>query len=120
MIAADFVLEGADPGLSLKLEQALLAGLKLGGEHVLKLARDRVPIEEGTLERSGATSDDGRATVAVSFDTPYAVRQHEDMAAHHDDGRQAKYLETAAAEAAPDVGKLVAAAVQQVTGKGAA
>jgi len=29
----------------------------------------------------------------VSYDTPYAVRQHEDLTLRHDPGRQAKYLE---------------------------
>ena len=95
-----------------ELRAGALAGLVLGGEHVLKLARDRVPIETGTLERSGAVSDDGKGTVAVSFDTPYAVRVHEDMTARHDAGRSAKYLETAVGEAAPDIPRLIATAAQ--------
>ncbi len=98
------------------IRRAAISGLENGGEYVLQLARDRVPLEEGTLERSGRSSSDGRTTVAVSFDTPYAVRQHEDMSLRHDNGRQAKYLETAAAEARPRVAKMVAAAVRRLTG----
>ena len=30
---------------------------------------------------------------AVSYDTPYAIRQHEDLSYKHDAGRKAKYLE---------------------------
>lgn len=116
MIAADIVFTEASPGLSLKLAEAALKGLRLGGEHVLKLSRDIVPIEEGTLERSGMVSDDGKGTVAVSYDTPYAVRQHEDLDLHHDPGRSAKYLEKAVAEGQGDVAQLVAAQVRQVTG----
>ena len=67
-------------------------GLFMAAEHVLGEARRVVPIDEGTLERSGFTSvDDGRA--AVSFDTPYAVVQHEDLSLAHAAGRKAKYLE---------------------------
>ena len=71
-------------------------GLSLAAEHVLGEARKRVPIEEATLERSGATSlDPGNLQAAVTFDTPYAVVQHEDMGLRHDAGREAKYLENA-------------------------
>jgi hypothetical protein len=68
--------------------------LTVGAEYGLAQARRVVPIEEGTLERSGATDvdpDKGEAT--ISFDTPYARRQHEDLSLRHDSGRQAKYLE---------------------------
>lgn len=69
-------------------------GLRLAAEHLLKSARDIVPTEEGTLENSGkVTEDEGSFRAAVSFDTPYAVRQHEDLGFKHDPGRQAKYLE---------------------------
>ena len=117
MITADFKFEAGDlVGLSAKLAQAALEGLRDGGEHVLKLARDVVPIEEGTLERSGRVTDDGESTVAVSFDTPYAVRQHEDLTLQHDSGRSAKYLERPAAQAKDDVGRLVAASVRRAAG----
>lgn len=70
-------------------------GLMLGAEHVLQEANLIVPIEEGTLERSGvASSDESVLQAAVSYDTPYSVVQHENLTFHHDAGRQAKYLET--------------------------
>lgn len=116
MIVADVEFDGKDISkLEGDMAEAALEGLRLGAEHVLKLARDRVPLEEGTLERSGRTSDDGDDTVAVSFDTVYAVRQHEELTWKHDGGRSAKYLETAAAEGAKAVGQLVRAAVRRVT-----
>jgi hypothetical protein len=77
-----------------EVHAAAAHGLFLGAEHVLQVSRGLVPIEEGTLERSGATDiDRGALRAAVSYDTPYAVRQHEEMDYHHDAGRQAKYLE---------------------------
>jgi hypothetical protein len=67
--------------------------LILALEHLLGVSRQLVPHEEGTLERSGRVVliDDNRG--AVTYDTPYAVRQHEELDYRHDAGRQAKYLE---------------------------
>lgn len=70
------------------------AGLRTATEHWLTESRAEVPIEEGTLERSGvATVDDRTLTGAVSFDTEYAVPQHERLDYRHDEGRKAKYVE---------------------------
>jgi hypothetical protein len=115
MINAEFHLE-MNQGLQEEIRQAALRGLMAGGEHILDLARATVPLEEGTLERSGRSSSDGEGAVAVSFDTPYAVRQHEDLTARHAGGRKAKYLENALAEGAEDVGRLVQVAVQRAAG----
>lgn len=77
-----------------QLRAAEVRGLTLGGEHILTESRAIVPIEEATLERSGTVSVDvGGRRVAVSYDTVYAVIQHEAMDFHHDAGRSAKYLE---------------------------
>lgn len=82
--------------ISKHVHAAAARGLGLGAEHVLGETRKRVPIEEATLERSGATSlDPANLQAAVTFDTPYAVVQHEDMGLRHDAGREAKYLENA-------------------------
>lgn len=71
-----------------------LKGLKVAAEHLLQKSRELVPHEEGTLERSGTvTVDEANLRAAVSYDTPYAVRQHEELDWKHDEGRQAKYLE---------------------------
>ncbi|MFD8685371.1 hypothetical protein [Streptomyces sp. NPDC059651] len=67
-------------------------GLERGLEHVLTEAQRIVPLEEGTLERSGRVSVDG-LDGAISFDTPYAVIQHEALDFRHLLGRTAKYLE---------------------------
>lgn len=73
---------------------ATLRGLGLAAEHLLGAAKAIVPIEEATLERSGVASvDRSSMSASVSFDTPYAVRQHEELTWKHAPGRQAKYLE---------------------------
>ncbi len=103
------------------VEQAALEGLRDGAEHILTVAIDRTPLDTGTLRRSGTVTVGGlpdaadvykkaadkqemkkafkepvgsEKTVYISFNTPYAVRQHEDLNLSHKDG-QAKYLESA-------------------------
>lgn len=68
-------------------------GLEQGLELVLGEARKLVPLEEGTLERSGKVVMTGPLTGAVVFDTVYAARQHEELTWKHLPGRSAKYLE---------------------------
>ncbi|MET9954211.1 minor capsid protein [Streptomyces sp. NPDC006339] len=67
-------------------------GLQRGLEHVLNESRKLVPLEEGTLERSGRVVRDG-LNGAVTYDTVYARRQHEELSWKHLPGRSAKYLE---------------------------
>ncbi|MBL1100146.1 minor capsid protein [Streptomyces coffeae] len=69
-------------------------GLQLAAEHVLAESKKEVPLDEGTLERSGtATVDEATLSGAVSYDTVYARRQHEELTWRHAPGRKAKYLE---------------------------
>lgn len=76
------------------LRGASFEGAQLAGEHLLQVSSGLAPHEEGDLERSGeVSSDPSTGAVAVSYDRPYAVRQHEDQTLRHDSGRQAKYLE---------------------------
>lgn len=71
-------------------------GVALAAEHILGESNKKVPLEEATLKRSGTVSTDpDNFTAAISYDTPYAARQHEDMHARHNDNRTAKYLENA-------------------------
>ncbi|MFD3572805.1 hypothetical protein [Streptomyces sp. NPDC058644] len=94
--------------------QGAARGLRLGAEHVLEVSRRRVPIEEATLERSGvATVDEATLTAAVSYDTRYAVRQHEEMTYQHDAGRTAKYLELPMTEEADAVTAIIAAQMRR-------
>jgi hypothetical protein len=78
------------------------ARVKSSGAHALKDAVEflleesnrTVPLEEGTLERSGTTSvDEDELRGAVSYGGPYARRQHEELNYRHPGGRRAKWLE---------------------------
>lgn len=67
-------------------------GVYLAGEHLKGVAQQLAPVDEATLRNSAAVTHDGTKAV-VSFDTPYAARQHEELTWHHPRGGQAKYLE---------------------------
>lgn len=101
-------------------ERAGLKALRTGGELIITEAMNNVPIESGTLRRSATTSIGGRPdpmqvyeaakdgvemkdafpgelgnekAVYVSYNTPYARRQHEELGYNHPGGGGAKYLE---------------------------
>ena len=83
-------------GLNQALDEGVEVALTLAAEHVLTVSNQHVPHDEGTLERSGKTSyDPKKKTAAVSYNTPYARRQHEELTWKHENGRTAKYLENA-------------------------
>lgn len=87
-------------------------GLQDAADYLLGASQEVVPIEEATLERSGrAEVERGRAV--VSYDTPYAVRQHEDLALGHDAGRTAKYLERPATSEQDVLQKLLAGPIDK-------
>lgn len=103
-----------DRNIAAKSRTAGAAGLKLAVEHLLTESRKEVPIEEGTLERSGVASVDERELVgAVSYDTPYAVVQHENLEYRHDEGRKAKYLEDPANRERQTMRDLIAAELRR-------
>ena len=107
------VTNGIDlEGLLGKLAAECADALHLATEHVLSEANKQVPHDEGTLERSGRASNDGKRG-AVSYDTPYAVRQHEDMSLHHDGKGQAKWLEVTMAQEKQAIAQIVATAVRK-------
>ena len=101
-------------------EQAGLKALRTGAEAILTEAIDETPIDTGTLRRSGTVTvgklpDSARIyeaaeagkemkdafpdpvgkekAVYISFNTPYARRQHEEVGYYHPLGGYAKYLE---------------------------
>lgn len=71
-------------------ERGLFKGLEFVKQESVKI----VPKDTGMLEKSASVkiSNDGKQG-AVSYDTPYAIRQHEELGYRHAEGRTAKYLE---------------------------
>lgn len=96
-----------------QVRKAAAVALGDAAEFLLEQANRTIPHEEGTLERSGVASVDEKALrAAVSYDTPYAVRQHEDTRLRHDEGRRAKWLEATFKEKAAKVGEFLAGRIK--------
>lgn len=97
------------------LRAAAAQGLFLAAEHVLSASKKIVPHREGTLADSGATDvDEGSLTASISYDTPYAARQHEELDWRHDAGRQAKYLEQPLSTEAQAVVDIIGGEIRKV------
>jgi hypothetical protein len=110
-------LDWNGPFVSARAREGGVTGLKLATEHLLEAANRTVPIEEGTLLRSGVAqaddSDGARPRGAVSYDTVYAVYQHERLENRHAPGRRAKWLELATHEEADTLNTLIATALRR-------
>src|SRR2546421_63386 len=90
-------LEWNGDAVDLAAHSGAARGLALGAEHVRAVSVDRAPLDTGALRNSATASHDPEAlTAAVSYDTPYAARQHEELTYHHREGGP-KYLESALA-----------------------
>ena len=63
-------------------------------DHLAAVSKEQVPLDQGPLKNSCYVdvADDG-SSGTVSYDTPYAIVQHENMQFQHQRGRKAKYLE---------------------------
>lgn len=70
--------------------KALWSGL----DYLASVSKAQVPLDKGPLMHSCTVSVNGDGSQGtVSYDTPYAVIQHENTWYNHQRGRKAKYLE---------------------------
>jgi hypothetical protein len=118
--------------------EAAMKALVTGGEAILTDAIKEAPVDTGTLRRSGTVTKGGlpdakqvyeeaqagneqkqaqnkgkEQAVYVSFNTPYARRQHEELEWEHLKGGKAKYLEDPFNRLKSKVRKLVDASVKK-------
>lgn len=109
------IIDGARGAIARKNE-GKLQGLRIGGEHVLGVSNEQVPHEDGDLERSGAVSqDEATGLTAISYDTDYAVVQHE-VPMQHDAGRTDHFLMNALVSEREQVLAIVRNAIKQKMG----
>lgn len=105
------------PQVQALMREGAAQGLGDAAEFLREEADRTVPIEEDILAGSGGVDVDPAALEASAYyDTPYAVRQHEDTRLRHDQGRRAKWLEATASEQAPAIGERIAASVRRALG----
>jgi hypothetical protein len=93
-----------------------IKGLRNATEHLLAQSTQVVPYEEGILSATGKVSVEtrlGAESAAVSYDTVYALRQHEEVTWRHDPGRKAKYLQDSYNENRRAMERLIAAGIRR-------
>lgn len=108
-----------------KIKAAAVRGVSDATEALLQDANQTAPHAKGPLRGSGtATVDASKIVGAVAYDTPYAIRQHEDTRLQHPDptnptsnprGRS-KWLELTLRENAPRYKDDIANAIKQAGG----
>jgi len=78
-----------------KIHEAQVKALRDSVEHLLTEANKTNPYREGTLERSGSTDvDESSLQGSVYYDTPYAIRMHEEPGLKYTDPKARwKWLE---------------------------
>lgn len=99
------------------LEQALKPAMHAIGADLLGQAQREAPVDEGTLRGSGrydVTEEGDTVVLEVSFNTPYAAKQHEDTHLKHPKGGKAKYLSDPFKAMMPRYVQAVAAAARKV------
>lgn len=100
-----------------RIRDAAMDALVDATEFLLQEANETAPIEEATLIRSGAvTVDRANLRTAVTYDTPYARRQHEDTRLRHDPGRRAKWLQRTLDEERQRFFKFIAGRIRKAVG----
>lgn len=94
-------------------------GLQRGAEHLHERSNAVCPLDEHTLISSSFVSvaNNGKQA-AVSYNTVYARRQHEELGWRHKPGRQAKYLEEPTKTEWPVIKQIVAAEIERTIGGG--
>lgn len=90
-----------------KLKQSAEDAAQAAANHLRGAAVDKTPVETGALRASARVSTSG-TRAAVSYNTPYAARQHEEIGWSHPGGGQAKFLESAMREQSSTIRAIIA------------
>lgn len=89
-------------------------GLRTAAMFTLTEANRTVPLDQGPLQRSGDTDVDPAALEAiVYYNTPYAVRQHEEIHWKHPKQGRAKWLELTMQEQHERIQQIIATQIRK-------
>ncbi len=101
------------------MRRAMLDAIQNVAEDLLEDANRTIPIDTGRMMNSGRAESEETHTgvrAVVSYDTPYTVRQHEDLSLRHKPGRRGMWLTYAAKENMPKYRVYLAGEVKKRTG----
>lgn len=107
-------IDGAE--LERRMRRLTDRAVEIWAETILGDAVVEAPIREGTLRGSGHIEDVSTPTIIareISFNTPYAARQHEELTWKHPMGGKAKYLEDPLKAHAREGERLVSASIRK-------
>lgn len=104
-----------------RLDNGAHNGARRGAEFLLGITQNRVPLEEGDLQRTGRVTEGSRGKKTHNFGVvyggqgldDYARRQHEELTWNHAPGRTAKYVEDPLAENAAAIKAMIAEGVRE-------
>ena len=89
-------------------------GLRTAAMFTLTEANRTVPLDQGPLQRSGGTYvDDAALEAVVYYNTPYAVRQHEELHYRHPKQGRAKWLELTVQEQRDRIQQIIATQIRK-------
>lgn len=94
--------------VSRDVRKAAEPAIRRAAEFGLEQSNRTIPHFTGHMMRTGRVTMLSAIEAAISYDTKYAVRQHEDTRLRHAPGRRAKWLEKTLNEEAGRIRKWVA------------
>lgn len=96
------------------IRMAAERGVQEAAEHILKVARENAPEDEGDLKEQSDVEMSG-TTATITFREVYAKKQHEDMRLKHDSGGP-KFLERAMGSERTHARQIIADHVRRALG----
>lgn len=102
-----------------RMRQGGVDGVNMAAEVLLGKSNAKAPVDTTDLRQSGSTHQAtlGNPSAQVSYNTPYAVIQHERTDFHHptdhNPGAQAKYLETPLVEDRDELTGIIAEQIRR-------
>jgi hypothetical protein len=102
--------------LSLEIRRVAAKAInKMAEGAILADAIQEAPVEEGTLRGSGRVepATPQNLTARISFSTPYAARQHEELDWEHPKGGKAKFLEDPLKRHGAQIERIVGKVIKQ-------
>ncbi|UCR89249.1 hypothetical protein [Mycetocola spongiae] len=98
------------PEVTAHILAAGVGGVNKAAERLKAVSVPRAPKLDGVLRASAQVTPAtaGDPTAVVSYDTPYAVKQHEELGYRHPGGGGAKYLEAPLHEHATELQAIIA------------
>lgn len=98
------------------LGQAKINAVRASAHFLRGEAIKKTPVETGILRGTAKVSDNDDDEAAVSYNTPYAARQHEELGYAHLSGGQAKFLESAALDNQKELQQIAAEQIRKSLG----